>query len=155
MKDPSNTLDTNLIAPCLRDVSDPSIGVVSRLVVDTKKTNMDTARCKHWNLKFGIDGRSTPWLGAYCRHQVHIRLNGTFGLPGETLHTPYNCLLFWFILGTTEGMLDLCLCSVFWDWYLDYNVGSKQLIREISNHRDIDGNSGREGVGEENYSAIK
>ena len=118
---------------------------------------MDAARCKHRNLKFGIDGRSAPWLGAYRGHQVHIRLDVTFGLSGETLHTPYNGLLFWFILGTAKGMLDLCLGSVFGDWYLDHNVGSKQLIREISNHREIDDNSGREGggLGEENYSAIK
>lgn len=37
----THNLNTDLITPRLGNVSDPSVGVVSRLVVDAKETNVD------------------------------------------------------------------------------------------------------------------
>ena len=123
--------------------------MVSRLVVDTKETNVNPTRCKHGNLEFGIDGGSTPWLGANRGHQIDVCLNVAFGLARESLNTPHNCLLFGFVLGAAKGMLDLGLGRVFGNRYLNDDVGCKELIREIGNHLEVDGNSGIEKKEEE------
>mmetsp|Transcript_2259 Transcript_2259/g.4842 ORF Transcript_2259/g.4842 Transcript_2259/m.4842 type:complete len:263 (-) Transcript_2259:731-1519(-) len=135
-----NLLDSNLIIPSLCNVPDPSTRVVPRLIEDTKKANMDTTGGKHRNLELGVNRRPTPRLGAHRRHQVNIRMDVALRFTGKTLDTPYNRLLFWFVLCATKGVLNLCLCGILWDRYFDNNVCSKELIREISNHLHIDGN---------------
>mmetsp|Transcript_17205 Transcript_17205/g.39758 ORF Transcript_17205/g.39758 Transcript_17205/m.39758 type:complete len:208 (+) Transcript_17205:239-862(+) len=101
---------------------------------------MNPTRSKHRYLEFRVDGRSAPWLWADGRHQVNIGLNVTFSFPRKTLYTPYDCLLLWFIFGTTKRMFDFCLRRIFRNWYLDDDVCSKQLIREVCNHLQIYGN---------------
>ena len=145
-------LDTDLITSRLGNVSNPSVGVVSRLVVDAKETNMNAARCEHWNLELGIDGRSAPRLGADRWHQIHVRLDVAFGLARKALDAPDNRLLFGLVLGAAKGMLDLGLGRVFGDGYLDDDVGRKELIREIGNHLEVDRNSKREKWKKENVS---
>lgn len=54
--------NANLISPSFGDIPYPSIGVISRFIVDTQKSDMNATGSKHWNLKFYIDGWSTPCL---------------------------------------------------------------------------------------------
>ena len=61
------------------------------------------------------------------------------GLAREALDTPDNRLLFGFVLGATERVLDLGLGSIFGNGYLDHHVGRKELIREIGNNLEVDG----------------
>lgn len=104
---------------------------------------MNSTGCKHGNLEFCTNGWSIPRLGSGCRHQINICLNVTFGLSWESLSTPDNRLLFWFILCTTKVILDLCLGCVLWNWNLDHHVGCKQLIRKVGNNFQVDGNPSR------------
>ena len=103
---------------------------------------MNAAGSEHGDLELGVDWRSTPWLGARRGHQVNVCVDVAFSLSGKSLYTPDNSLLFWLVLGTAKRMFDLCFCGVLWDRYLDDNVGSKELVREIGNYLEIDGNSG-------------
>lgn len=63
------------------------------------------------------------------------------GLAREALDTPDNRLLFGFVLGTTEGVLDLGLGGIFGNRYLDHHVGRKELVRESGNYLEVDGKS--------------
>jgi len=101
---------------------------------------VDPTRREHWNLKLGIDGWSAPWLGTNRGHQIHVRLNMALRLAREALDTPHNRLLFGFVLGTAKRVLDLGLGGVFGDGYLDHDVGRKELVREIGNDLEVDGN---------------
>ena len=101
------TLDTNLVVASLGNVPYPSVGVVSRLVIDSQKADMDTTRGEHGHLKVGTNGWSAPWLRPHGGHQIHIGRNVALGLSGETLDPPNNGLLFWFVLGTAKRVLDL------------------------------------------------
>jgi hypothetical protein len=132
------TLDSDLVVSSLGNVSDPTIRVISGLVIDTQKSHMHSTGREHGHLKFGIDWWSTPRLGSNGRHKIYVGLNVTLGLSRETFYSPYNRLLFWFIFGTSEGMLDFCLSSIFRHWNLDYYMSSKELIRKIGNNLEID-----------------
>ena len=133
-----NPLDTNLVVARFGDVSNPSVGVVTTLIVDSKETHMDTTSRKHGNLEFCIDGRSAPWLWSHRGHQIDIGLNVTLGLAWESLDTPNDSLLFWFVLCSAKRMLDFRLCRVLGHRYLDDDMSGKQLVREISNHFQVD-----------------
>jgi hypothetical protein len=134
------TLNTNLVVASLCNVSYPSIGVVSRLVVYTKETNVDSAGGEHRHLKFNIDRRTTPRFGSNRGHEVNFGANMAFGLSSKALDTPNNRLLFWFVLGSTKGMLNLGLGRVFGYGHLENNVSGVQLIREIGNHLQVNRN---------------
>jgi hypothetical protein len=136
-------LNTNLIVSSLGNVSDPSLSVVTRLVVHSQESNMHTTGGKHGNLELHINGRSVPWLGADRGHEVDFGINMTLGLSGEPLDTPHNRLLFWFVLGSSKQSLDLGLGSILGDRNLDDNVGCKELVRKVGNDLEIDGNSAK------------
>lgn len=89
---------------------------------------MDTTGGEHGNLKFCTNGWSTPRFGTNRGHQIDIGGNVTFGLARESLDTPDNGLLFWFVLGSSKRMLDLGLGSIL--GYRDFNhdMGGKELI---------------------------
>jgi hypothetical protein len=89
---------------------------------------MHSTGSKHRHLEFGADRGSAPWFRSHSGHQVHICLNVTFCLSGEPLHTPNNSLLLWLILRATKGILDLGLCRVLWNRYLDDDMSCEKLV---------------------------
>lgn len=99
---------------------------------------MYTTGSEHWNLEFRTNGWPTPWFRADGGHQVDVGRNVTFRLSGESLDTPYNGLLFRFILGTAKRMFDFSLGSIFGHWDLDDDMSCKQLIREVCHYFEID-----------------
>jgi hypothetical protein len=86
---------------------------------------MDTTGCKHRDLEFSTDWRSTPWLGSDCWHQINFSLDVTFRFSWESLDTPYDSLLLWLILCAAKRVLNFCLSSVLGDGYLDDDVGGE------------------------------
>jgi hypothetical protein len=118
-------LNTDLVVSSLGNVSDPSVGMVARLVIDTQKSNVHSTGSKHWNLELGTNGWATPWLRADGGHQIHVGCNMALSLSRESFDTPYNSLFLGFVLGASKGMLDLCLGSILWHRNFDYHVGRK------------------------------
>lgn len=135
-------LNTDLVTASLGNVSDPSIGVVARLVINSKESNVHSTGSEHGNLELGTNRWAAPRLGAHSGHQLHVRLNMALGLSWESLDTPYNRLLLWFVLGTSKGMLDLGLGCILRYRNFDYHVSRKELIRKVCNNLEIDRNPG-------------
>ena len=102
--------------------------MVTRLVVYTQKSYMHSTCRKHWYLELGIDRGSAPRFWSDCWHQIHIRLNVTLGLSGETFDTPNNGLLLWLILCAAKRMLDLRFGGVFRYRDLDYHMRCEKLV---------------------------
>jgi len=131
-------LDTNLIVSSLRNVTNPSVRMVARLVVDTQKADMHSTGREHWYLKFDINGRSAPWFRADSRHEVNFGTDLTFRLAGKSLDTPNNGLLFRFVLGTAKRLLNLGLGSILWYGNLQHHVCGVQLIGKVCNNLEVD-----------------
>ena len=89
---------------------------------------MHSTRRKHRNLEFGANRWSAPRFGANRRHQINIGGNVTFSLAWESLDSPNDCLLLRFILGSSEGMLNLRLGRILGHWNLDDHMCRKELI---------------------------
>lgn len=104
---------------------------------------MHATRSKHRNLKLNPNRRSDPWFGPHGRHEVNFCVNVALSLTRETLDAPDNGLLFRFIFGSAKESLDFGLRSILRNRNLDDNVSSKQLIREIGDDLEINGNSVR------------
>ena len=132
-------LNTDLVIASLGNVTDPTICVVPRFVIDSQKADMHSTGRKHRYLEFHIDGRSAPRLGANCWHKVDFCTNLTFSFSSKPLDTPDNGLLLGFVLGSPERLLDLGLGGIFWDGNLYHDMRGIQLIREISNNLEVDG----------------
>jgi hypothetical protein len=131
-------LDSNLVVSGLGDVTDPSVGVVTRFIIDTQKSYMHSTCSEHGYLEFCVDRRSAPRLRSDGWHQINFCLNVTLGLSREALHTPYDSLLLWFVLGATERILDLGLCGILGYRDLDHDMSSEKLIRKVCNNLKID-----------------
>lgn len=119
--------------------------MVAGLVINTQESNVDTTGCEHWNLELDINRWSTPGLGSNGGHEVYFRTNLAFCLARKSLHTPDNGLLLWFVLGTSEGLLDLSLGGVLRNRNLKNHVSGIQLVREIGNHLQVDGDPAQQG----------
>lgn len=124
---PKGHLNSDLITSSLGNVSHPSVGVVSRFVVHSKETNVNSAGGKHRNLKFGTDGWSIPWLGPCGWHQIHVCLNVPLGLAwnrfprqtiaccsGSYLARPLLFLIFAFDVFFGTGILMTTLVANNW-----------------------------------------
>ena len=89
---------------------------------------MNAAGSEHGNLELYINRRSAPWLGPNSRHEIYLSIYVAFCLAGKSLDTPDDGLLFRLILGTSKGMLDFGLGSVFGDGNFQDNMSGVQLI---------------------------
>lgn len=137
---PPNSLNTDLVVASFRNVTNPTICMVPGLVIDSQKANMNSTGCKHRYLKFHIDRWSAPRLGTHRWHEVNFCANVTLGLTGKTLDAPDNGLLLGFVLRAPKIVLDLGLGSILWHGNLYHHMSGVQLIREIGNNLQIDGN---------------
>jgi hypothetical protein len=111
--------------------------VITRLVVDSQKANMNATRSKHGDLKFHIDRRATPRLGTDRWHELHFSINVALGLSWETLDAPHNGLLLRLILGAAKESLNLGLGRILGNGNLDNHMSSKELIRKVGNHLEV------------------
>mmetsp|Transcript_54225 Transcript_54225/g.80904 ORF Transcript_54225/g.80904 Transcript_54225/m.80904 type:complete len:279 (-) Transcript_54225:552-1388(-) len=134
-------LDTDLVRSSFRNVTDPSLRMVSGLVVDTQKAHMDPTCSEHRNLKLGVDRGTTPRLGANRRHQVNFCVNVALRLSRESLDTPNDGLLLWFVLGPTKECLNLGPGCILRNRNLDDDMGGKQLIRKVGDDLEVNGHS--------------
>lgn len=99
---------------------------------------MHSTGSEHRYLEFHIDGRPAPRLGSNRWHEVDFGTDVAFCLAGKSLDTPHNGLLFGFILGSAERMLDLGFRRILWYRDLQHHVSGIQLIREIRNDLEVD-----------------
>ena len=111
--------------------------MVSRLVVDSQETNMDTAGSKHGNLKFHIDWRTTPCFRADSWHELDFGINMAFCLSWKALDAPDDSLLLGLVLGPSKECLNLGLGRILGNGNLNHDVSGEELIRKVCNHLEI------------------
>lgn len=100
---------------------------------------MNAAGSKHGNLKFHINGRTTPRLWTDRWHEFHFGINVALGLSWEALDSPHNSLLLWLVLGSAKERLNLGLGCILGNGNLNDDVSGKELIGKVCNDLEVDG----------------
>lgn len=136
-----NHLNTNLIPSRFGDVPNPSICMITTLIVHSQKPYMHTRGCKHGHLKLHIDRWTNPCLGTNCTDQFQVNCEHALSFAGEAFDSPYNSILFWFVFSTSKGVFDFGFRCVFRNRDFDYYMGSKELFGEVGDYFEIDGTS--------------
>lgn len=115
--------------------------MVARLVIDAQEPHVYPARREHGNLELHVDRRPAPCLSPDGRDQVHFCRQHAFRLAREALHPPHDRLLLRLVLCPSERVLDLGFCCVLGNRYLDHHVRREQLVREVGDDLQVDGNA--------------
>lgn len=100
-------LNTNLIASSLGNVPNPTICMIPTLIIHSQKPHMNSRSRKHRYLKLNVDRWSNPCFRTDSSHQLQIDCQHAFGLSRESFDSPYNCILFRLVFGTSKGGLNL------------------------------------------------
>mmetsp|Transcript_6899 Transcript_6899/g.15243 ORF Transcript_6899/g.15243 Transcript_6899/m.15243 type:complete len:215 (-) Transcript_6899:502-1146(-) len=133
------TLNFDLISPRLRNVSHPSVRMIPSLIIYPQKSHMHPRRRKHGHLKLHIDRRTIPRLRPHQPYQFHVRRQHALGRSREPFDSPHDGVLFRFVFGPTEGILDFGFGCVFRDGDFDDDVGSEEFVGEVGYDFQVDG----------------
>lgn len=102
---------------------------------------MHSTGSEHGHLELNVDRRSAPSFRANSGHEFDLSINMTLRLSREALNTPHNRLLFRLVSSSTKQNLVLCFGCISGNRNLDHHMGSEQLVREVRDDLEVDGNS--------------